>query len=85
MTTFPNVVTIHTILSEDKSAVVYFDYKEFNTDVWQKFLNVVFYDRYSKEREDRKKYRLWDKKSTGLAQLECPYQIFFTQPVYPGD
>lgn len=50
------------IVSKDKSAIVYFDYKEFNTDVWQKFLNVVFYDRYSKEREDRKKYHLWDKK-----------------------
>lgn len=49
------------IVRKDKVAVVYFDYEEFNTDVWQKFLNVVFYDRYSKAREDRDKYHLWDK------------------------
>lgn len=47
------------IVRKDKVAVVYFDYEEFNTDVWQKFLNVVFYDRKKIWREDYKLYDLW--------------------------
>lgn len=47
------------IVRKGKSAVVYFDYKEFNTDVWQKFLNVVFYNREKIWWEDYKRYDLW--------------------------
>lgn len=47
------------IVRNGKAAIVYFDYKEFNTDVWQKFINVVFYDRDSIRYKDRKKYKLW--------------------------
>lgn len=47
------------IIRKNKVAVIYFDYKEFNTDVWQKFLNVVFYDRYSIKQADHKKYKLY--------------------------
>ena len=46
------------IIRKDKAAVVYFDYKEFNTDVWQKFMNVVFYDRSRMKQSDFKKYDL---------------------------
>lgn len=49
----------YNIVRNDKVAVVYFDYKEFNTDVWQKFINVVFYDRDSIGTEDQEKYNLW--------------------------
>lgn len=47
------------IIKKGKAAIVYFDYKEFNTDVWQKFLNVVFYDRYATKQADHKKYKLY--------------------------
>lgn len=56
---FPNQCDYkYSIVRWDKVAVVYFDYKEFNTDVWQKFLNVVFYDRSRMKQYDFKKYNL---------------------------
>ncbi|MCD8032313.1 MAG: hypothetical protein LUF85_16190 [Bacteroides sp.] len=47
---------VHT---QGDTAKVTFPYKEFNTDVWQKFLNTVFYEREHIKYKDYDQHNLW--------------------------
>lgn len=38
---------------------VIIEYEKFNTDAWQQFLNIVYYDRLEQRYNDYKKYNLW--------------------------